>query len=1332
MCSMDKCEKKNEFQRGSKHAINYVLKGNNMYPVTIVREKESYNVYKYKGFKLFYDPSVNWKTLMKKRFRAVISDFEEVGPQFLITSITNMFHMFSKFFTVCRNIQNKSGEFSIRLAKIATLFHNVCLPSTYYSTPMTITILIERLLDLYIVFADIRDIVIPQSLGTLIFSTALSFIPKELQLIITRLNSFANTKFLEDIGIWHSICVEVIKYVGALVDLFAPTSIRVHFDSFVKFLDHHVLLEESKYYIKLFKESKSFADEAFRIQLKDFVGRLSANEVLVDWARSSSAVKDRITKIQELYKACLNFEHTSRMEPICIGFEGPAGCGKSTIMANLMKALKYPVYNHLLPTVDKGDWYDHYPEASSSFFALDEEGKQKEHFMMLDDVGQNGPSQYAPFMNLISSIKMPLPCAEASKKDTRFFQSTGVIFTTNKFKGIQLIRSDGIDDIKALYRRVFLFTFKNAGPYKSGLGSIVCEHFDTVSESWIEGPPRDIKLWMKKKDFSLTHSINLEDENAVLEWLAKWVVVSRRAKTMNLESTLNTNIDLTEALSVIPQEDSFLDFEEENPEDPGFEWWLWDYVKYYTSKVVNKLSELSHNSIFWLLALLVPILIYKFKQSRYDEVERQSMEALMMAGKNGSTQANKIKSQMGILEFSSGASATCVASGHYLITISHVSQKEEEVVTFYKDKLLNIRYLDKVKVRLVYNNVTDDVSIWAIDSFLLTPFSKLKFLFAKYNPTELKRTWLITPQATIPLTGIARLNEKGANYTVHGVKFSHPPQSSISYPYEGVGMCGSVVFDDDNGFIGIHFAKSAEKGLAKIFSQNTIEDIKKIIISDTYNMPSDQTIAPIGENSSGVQLYNDISTHSPKNNSVVPGPLYGVYEPATEPANFLWDGNHTVVTLARESLKPVNKVNEEDLEFAMQAMRLKMAKYNPLTESETIKGTTVIAGLDLQTSSGFECENKNELVDKEGGKLTELGRQRVEDLKRVVDAEEVDIRTILTVETLKAEARPLKKAGKPRTFRVLRFPINYELKRLTGQLVEHFVTHMWHTGICVGLNPYKHFDRLRSELCEMNVLASDVGSWDKNMVPEVQYAMRDLLLEFFVGNDKDRELLGKLLTMCISTVVQANNQTFVTTHSMPSGCYLTALGNSIVHQFYTLMFYHRVYPEHTVFQALNNIKDFVMGDDKICGVKKELTLFNAITMEKYFNELGLELSSFDKTKIVNPYDSLDEVEFLKRSFWYHPKLQKYVGKLSDKTLLSTINFVDKTKELSDTIHGKLVMFQIENYLHYDKYKDRIDYLERFCEKRDIPFTRLTEEYIYNLFIKGEVPYKYEISGFVTF
>lgn len=150
-------------------------------------------------------------------------------------------------------------------------------------------------------------------------------------------------------------------------------------------------------------------------------------------------------KITEFNIRYLTYKNATRSEPLCFLFYGPPGCGKSTMLGRLVKeiGIHRTVYTHA--SYQDRDFYDHY---------------NNEDVFVMDDIGQKGVYQWSDIINMVSTIRYPLNCAEAPKKGTKHFSSSFLLFTSNiNPANITLTADCGITDKEALCRRIKLFDF---------------------------------------------------------------------------------------------------------------------------------------------------------------------------------------------------------------------------------------------------------------------------------------------------------------------------------------------------------------------------------------------------------------------------------------------------------------------------------------------------------------------------------------------------------------------------------------------------------------------------------------------------------------------------------------------------------------------------------------------------------------------------------------------------------------------------------------------------------------------------------------------------------
>ena len=238
---------------------------------------------------------------------------------------------------------------------------------------------------------------------------------------------------------------------------------------------------------------------------------------------------------------------------------------------------------------------------------------------------------------------------------------------------------------------------------------------------------------------------------------------------------------------------------------------------------------------------------------------------------------------------------------------------------------------------------------------------------------------------------------------------------------------------------------------------------------------------------------------------------------------------------------------------------------------------------------------------------------------------------LLCTESLKDELRAEHKVNKPRLFRVLPLHHMFLVKKYLGQMMKFNKENMWKTGVMIGFNPYIDFDRLYKELLvEYLHFDGDFGDYDGSAASQLQDIIAEEVYNIFDGSEEEKVELKILLNSMIRSYVLTREALTLTTHSMPSGCWVTALLNSLYNRLLTAIVLKRNRSNASVMDFLS-IKDFVMGDDKIVGVPRYLSdSVNALTMKELAESLGMTFTDSKKGEILNDRVKLDDCTFLKR------------------------------------------------------------------------------------------------------
>jgi len=500
-----------------------------------------------------------------------------------------------------------------------------------------------------------------------------------------------------------------------------------------------------------------------------------------------------------------------------------------------------------------------------------------------------------------------------------------------------------------------------------------------------------------------------------------------------------------------------------------------------------------------------------------------------------------------------------------------------------------------------------------------------------------------------------------------------------------------------NGFVGMHIAGNGQEGFAIVPPEEIRNEIAHIMLSSSEPNFDHKDSFNTNDFSGSRLTYEkaELSMAMQRSNFVA-SPLNKVFDPrvneacekyniaAKAPVEIRKYGTptQTLKTCAKKSFSPINPISQDEIVFAKKCLKTMMVDFKDLTDYETAFGDGDIVGaLNKDAANGYGFKPKKEVYfDFENKVISEEFLQIVKDFENRVKSGETRWEDFVAKEALKDEIRPVGKD--PRTFRVMPLHHIFLNKKYLGQLFSHIRKNMWTNGIALGMNPYQDWDRLYNILKAGKVFALDFGKWDGSCHAMIQDLVSEVVLEHYKG--EHRQELEVILHSMVRGFTLVNDELMMTTHSLPSGAWITAFFNSLINRVLTAITIYREMKEDGKTATVNDYLsciDFVLGDDKICSAKEGYEkYFNAYSLERTAKILGMSATDCNKKPITSAFHPLEEVSFLKRTFRVHPKLG-LVGPLSLDTLLTTIQWYDATKDFEVVMGGKSVVCQIEAYIH---------------------------------------------------
>jgi hypothetical protein len=1062
-----------------------------------------------------------------------------------------------------------------------------------------------------------------------------------------------------------------------------------------------------------------------------------------------------------IVKYVKTFTSSARTEPVCFVFEGPPGCRKSAMMNMLVEYCKYAnrsVYIHEVPSVEEGkDFYDDY---------------ENQDIFVQDDIGQKGNSQWRVIINAVAPVKMPLQCASAEKKNTKFFNSNVLLGTTNKLMDIQSFTSkDCISDKEALFRRIHVFKFNSTKEYDVSYWKFNYKGSHKWENKFIDG--------MEKCEEPVVWKSAHNDRKENLKLVAWLYKIISCAEKLNAEYA-NAGCVSDEELKFIAEqcapENEFHDALEaqaitssvlEVVNDITIDWipWLVNFLKETVTELMSYL--LTPEGMGEAMGLLFGYLIISYVCEYFLGFTQASVSELIKFRDNYAVQTFEGQSELDTSDYVHTSKNHCffasvtslvdgkrttvntqiTMSGKYILLNDH-AVGSEPVLNIYKDWLA---YENK---NMLFNNLPavveerllcEDLAILRVDKFPVTPMRVYRWPkdddvdFFKARELYCVNSDIIKPMKE---RGNCFVNSYLVKYAMSKKEYVMYPGSTISYDLSCPGLCGSLLMTEAGIPLGHHIAGDniTKEGVIKLWTKATRDKIRSIMsgkggkyepmfkeLKDFSGMRFLQTdlVSSRTMNKSGFkptsmntirecEEMDEILDKMEELPFVVPRQLKA-------PANLNAFGNKTLKEMSKKSYRPIPMIAKEEIDFAKECLASQFVPFKKVSEYDAAFGTQELTEMNRKSVNGYGYgKDKKTYIDYENKIISPELLDRLRSFKDRALRDDLRVEDILCVEALKDELRPIEKVNKPRSFRILPLHHTFLTKQYVAELFLHIKRNMWTNGIAIGMNPYLDFDKLYKVLkTKKTHFDGDFGKYDGSAPSQLQDAIVDVVLSFFEGSNEDKIIFRVLLDSLVRSYVLTNEELYLTTHSLPSGCWVTALFNSFLNKMLTAICLKRNKSSATVMEWAS-IADFTLGDDKIVGVSGPLSeCVNALLMRDVAESLGMEYTDARKGQITQPSKDLDECQFLKRMFVYNFDLKKRVGVLDVNTIVETLRYFDSSKEYEEAMDGKMTAIQFELYLYGHYGEPLCEYLKKKAHEKGITFKEFPKSQIMKSMVEGD-------------
>nr|ULG00022.1 MAG: putative polyprotein [Marnaviridae sp.] len=429
-------------------------------------------------------------------------------------------------------------------------------------------------------------------------------------------------------------------------------------------------------------------------------------------------------------------------------------------------------------------------------------------------------------------------------------------------------------------------------------------------------------------------------------------------------------------------------------------------------------------------------------------------------------------------------------------------------------------------------------------------------------------------------------------------------------------------------------------------------------------------------------------------------PLMRGYVPIHHAMNPMIDGRFVLPhSLVRDSVKDYFNTVEAQLAPTEYGLLQKLDMMTVINGYDGIRG---IDKINMNTSAGFPWKScKKNLFIMNSDQKWEMNDELNLAVKRALIVYKIGRRNnFVFTGSLKDEPREFSKIleGKTRVF--------------TGQNVVHlligrqyflsFIRVMQRNNLifenAVGCNAHSDdWDKIAHYLIDFanNMFDGDYKNYDKSMMAMVIMEIFDGIIEFHkqhsnMDNEDFRVMRGVAYDIAYAYVDFFGDLVSFLRNN-PSGHLLTVIINSICGSVYLRIGYHRA-TGRPISQYRYDVRAVTYGDDVIVSVNDSVKeLFNFETYQHAMSTYNITFTPASKTGDSYQFKSLEEMDFLKRSFTYSSELNRFISPLNDKSIKKSLMVCLRSK----TITAEEQIVATMSSAHREAWQHGRDYFDEF-------------------------------------
>jgi hypothetical protein len=277
-----------------------------------------------------------------------------------------------------------------------------------------------------------------------------------------------------------------------------------------------------------------------------------------------------------------------------------------------------------------------------------------------------------------------------------------------------------------------------------------------------------------------------------------------------------------------------------------------------------------------------------------------------------------------------------------------------------------------------------------------------------------------------------------------------------------------------------------------------------------------------------------------------------------------------------------------------------------------------------------------------------------------------------------------------------------------GGFAEEAIKRRIENGTAIGVNPFsEEWDRVGKRLRRFsNIADTDFKEFDTSAIGQLIVSIAEAIRYVYCHGWSEEDFKPYyyiFVAIAYSVHVTSDYSLIMWCGAMPSGNPLTTLINCMTQLVLFLYAWVEIHGTTASIPAFyENVYLITLGDDGTRSVSENSAgTYTCAAITECMSRIGYKMTSATKDS-VGKYGSLEDAQFLKRSFVFNRVVGRYVGPLKFSSMLKMLYFTKKTQDWKGIVASNVNNFLLEASYHGEEFfREKFETILSICS--DIGF-----------------------------